>query len=244
MLPLRDLNPTRRFPIATLTLIILNVLVYFIFQAGLTEREAYRLAMEWAVVPRNITQHFDGEALLDIFRAMFMHGGLSHLLGNMLYLWIFGDNIEDRLGIPLYLVFYFTSGIVATLAQVAVSPLSTTPLLGASGAIAGVLGGYIVLYPGVRVRGLIFLGYFVQIADISALWVLGLWFVLQLINGLSSVGMLAGGGVAWFAHVGGFVTGMILIRVFTLLVPQPPPEHRRQMLYERHDPREGQGYWW
>ncbi len=244
MLPLSDINPTRRFPIATVILIGINVLVYFVFQAALSEREAYNLALDWAVVPGLLTRGFDGEAALDIVRAMFMHGSITHLGGNMLYLWIFGDNLEDRMGIPLYLGFYFVSGIAATLAQVAIAPDSPVPLLGASGAIAGVLGGYLLMFPGVRVRGLIFLGYFVRLAEISAVWVLGLWFLLQVFNGTMTIGSMAGGGVAWFAHIGGFVTGLSMMWVYLRLMPQPPPTDRRQMLYERHDPRVGRGSWW
>ena len=244
MLPLNDINPTRRFPIATLTLIIVNVLVFLLIQAPLSDYDAYLLAQNWAVIPAVITRSFSGEAALDIFRAMFMHGSLTHLLGNMLYLWIFGDNLEDRLGIPLYLGFYFLCGIVATLAQVMMAPGSTVPMLGASGAIAGVLGGYMIMFPGVRVRGLIFFGYFVRMADISALWVLGLWFALQFLNGIGSAGMLAGGGVAYFAHIGGFIAGVILIWLFMRMMPQPPSAARRKMLYDRYDPREGQGNLW
>jgi membrane associated rhomboid family serine protease len=244
MLPLQDINPTRRFPIVTLILIAVNVLVYLVFQAPLGDRAGYELALDWAVVPVLITRSFDGEAALDIFRAMFMHGSLVHLGSNMLYLWIFGDNLEDRLGIPLYLGFYFLSGIAATLAQIMIDPQSPIPMLGASGAIAGVLGGYLVLFPGVRVRGLIFFGYFVRLAEISAVWVLGLWFALQLFNGLTSLGMVSGGGVAFFAHIGGFVAGVVLMWLFTRMMPQPPLDKRRQMLYDRYDPREGHGYRW
>jgi membrane associated rhomboid family serine protease len=158
MFPLSDINPTHRFPIATIGLIGINVAVYFLFQATLNEREAYLLAANWAAVPAEISRGIGPEQTLDIFRAMFMHGSLTHLLGNMLYLWIFGDNLEDRLGIPLYLAFYFACGLAATLAQVMVDPASPIPMLGASGAIAGVLGGYLIMFPGVRVRGLVIHG--------------------------------------------------------------------------------------
>ncbi len=164
---------------------------------------------------------------------MFMHGGWAHLLGNMLYLWIFGDNLEDRMGILLYVGFYFACGFVAALAQVAVDPGSTVPMVGASGAIAGVLGGYLIMFPQVRVRGLIVLGYFIRMVELSAGWVLGMWFLLQLFNGLGSVGMLIGGGVAFFAHIGGFVAGVVLTWLFIRLVPQPPIPERIHMVY-RH----------
>ncbi len=245
MLPLRDINPTQRIPIANFTLIAINILVYFLFQAGLSPEDAYLLAMDWAVVPAIITRSgISPESLADVVRAMFMHGSIAHLAGNMLYLWIFGDNLEDRLGIPLYLLFYFACGAVATIAQIAVDPASDVPMLGASGAIAGVLGGYLVLFPGVRVRGLIFFGYFARMADLSALWVLGFWFVLQVVEGFASLGSLMGGGVAFFAHIGGFVAGLVLMWLFTLVVPQPSHDRRHEMLYRRYDARQGRGGWY
>ncbi|GAB4576097.1 MAG: rhomboid family intramembrane serine protease [Anaerolineae bacterium] len=244
MLPIADLNPTKRFPIANITLIVINVLVYFVFQAGLSPREAYALATDWAVVPAVIVRDFNGEAVLDIIRAMFMHGSLAHLLGNMLYLWIFGDNLEDRLGIPLYLAFYFSAGFAATFAQINIDPNSTVPMLGASGAIAGVLGGYMVLFPQVRVRGLVFLGYFTRIADLSAAWVLGFWFLMQVVEGMASVGSMMGGGVAFFAHIGGFVAGAIMMWLYTQMHPQPPAHKRREMLYDWHDPTRGERNYW
>lgn len=244
MFPLSDINPTHRFPIATIGLIGINVAVYFLFQATLNEREAYLLAANWAAVPAEISRGIGPEQTLDIFRAMFMHGSLTHLLGNMLYLWIFGDNLEDRLGIPLYLAFYFACGIAATLAQVMVDPASQIPMLGASGAIAGVLGGYLIMFPGVRVRGLVILGFFVQVAEVPAIVVLGLWFVLQVVNGLGAAGMLAGGGVAWFAHIGGFLAGVVLIVILMRIVPQPAVPQRREWLYDRYDRTRGRGAWW
>ncbi len=233
MLPLSDINPTRRFPIATVVLIAVNVLVFVIFELPLlgNERAFTNLLRDWAIVPAQLG--VDLESLLDVVRSMFMHGGWAHLLGNMLYLWIFGDNLEDRMGVLLYVGFYFACGFIAALAQVAVDPGSPVPMVGASGAIAGVLGGYLVLFPTVRVRGLILLGYFVRMVELSAVWVLGLWFVLQVFNGLGSVGMLIGGGVAFFAHIGGFVAGVVLTWLFTWLFPQPPASERVYMVY-RH----------
>jgi membrane associated rhomboid family serine protease len=153
----------------------------------------------------------------------------------MLYLGIFGDNVEDRLGKVLYVVFYFACGFAAGLAQVLIAPDSELPLVGASGAIAGVLGSYAVLYPGVRVRGLIFLGFFAQIAELPALLVLGFWFVTQLFSGLSSLGASAAlGGVAFFAHIGGFVMGALLTWTFMSITSPPPPDERREMLYRRY----------
>jgi membrane associated rhomboid family serine protease len=233
VLPLSDLNPTRRVPYLTYALIIINVLV-FLWELSFSERQLTRIFLDYSVVPYLVTHEFSTDTLLDFVRSMFFHGGWAHLLGNMLYLWIFGDNIEDRLGKVLYLVLYFASGFVAAFAQVVIDPESTIPLVGASGAIAGVLGSYAVMFPGVRVRGLIFLGIFSQIAEMPALLVLGFWFVMQLFNGIVSLGApVAGGGVAFFAHVGGFVTGAVLTWVFMSMVPQPPPDQRRDMLYQR-----------
>jgi membrane associated rhomboid family serine protease len=166
---------------------------------------------------------------------MFFHGGLAHLLGNMLYLWLFGDNVEDRMGVVLFLVLYFFGGFVASIAQIVVEPNSSIPLIGASGAIAGVLGGYLLLFPGVKVRGIIPLGIVIRIAEWPAWVVLGLWFAVQLLNGLVSVGVQTGavGGVAFFSHIGGFVSGLVMTWFFMKLVPQPEREERRKVLYER-----------
>lgn len=239
MLPIKDLNPTKRFPFFNIALIVANVVVYFVFQASLAPQAAYELALDWAVVPTLIVRDFNGEAVLDILRAMFMHGSIAHLAGNMLYLWIFGDNLEDRLGIPLYLAFYITAGVVATFAQINIDPNSQIPMLGASGAIAGVLGGYLVMFPQVRVRGLIFLGRFARLADVSAIWVLGFWFLLQVFEGLTSVG----GGVAFFAHIGGFIAGVVMMWVYLRINPQPSADQRRKLMYQRHDPRQGRADW-
>jgi membrane associated rhomboid family serine protease len=244
MLPLRDLNPTRRTPYVTWVLIAINVLV-FLWELSFSDRQLTQVFIKNSVVPYNVNSvvpynvtHdlFSLDTIFDFFRSMFFHGGWAHLLGNMLYLYIFGDNIEDRLGKILYVIFYAICGIAASLAQVVIDPNSTIPLIGASGAIAGVLGAYAVMFPGVRVRGLIFLGVFAQITDLPALLVLGFWFVMQLFNGLASLGARAaiGGGVAFFAHIGGFVMGAALVYLFMRLVPQPPPNVRNEMLYQRY----------
>ncbi len=235
MLPLRDLNPTRRTPVITYALIAVNVVIFF-WELSLSDGALNEAFYRLAVVPANILQApFSLEAFLDMLRSMFFHGGWAHLIGNMLYLWLFGDNIEDRMGIPLYLFLYFLSGFGATIAQVLFDPNSQIPMVGASGAIAGVLGAYLVMFPGVKVRGIIPLGWFARWVEWPAWAVLGLWFVLQLFNGAVSVGVQTdvSGGVAFFAHIGGFVAGMILTAIFMLLVPQPPREQRHEMLYER-----------
>jgi len=154
----------------------------------------------------------DWVVLATVLTSMFLHGSVLHLLGNMLYLWIFGNNIEDRLGRPGFVLFYLSGGLAAVLAQVAIDPRSQQPLIGASGAIAAVLGAYLVLYPGARILSLVFLGFFYQLIPVPALVVLGFWFVLQIIDGFTSLGgpSANAGGVAFFAHIGGFALGLVV----------------------------------
>lgn len=234
MLPISDINPTRRIPYVTYIIIAINVIV-FLGQLGLAEQQLFNLFTTQSVVPALVTRNpFSLETILDFIRSMFFHGGWAHIGGNMLYLWIFGDNIEDRLGKILYILFYLFCGFVAGIAQVIIDPNSQIPLVGASGAIAGVLGGYLVMFPGVRVRGLIIFGYFSRLTEIPAIFVLGFWFVIQLFNGVASFGVATGGGVAFFAHIGGFVAGMVVIWLFMRVVPQPPQQDRVNMLYQRN----------
>ncbi|UCF60024.1 MAG: rhomboid family intramembrane serine protease [Anaerolineaceae bacterium] len=235
MLPLKDLNPTRRIPVITYALIVINVLV-FIWEQTIPLNELEGIFMRLSVVPTFAIQDpLSLDTFLDFIRSMFFHGGWAHLLGNMLYLWLFGDNLEDRMGVVLYLFLYFLGGLVASFAQIIVNPNSLVPMIGASGAIAGVLGGYLILFPGVRVRGIIPLGFFVRAAEWPAWAVLGLWFVIQLFNGVVALGVQTGatGGIAFFAHIGGFITGLVLTWIFMKLVPQPPVEDRQEVLYER-----------
>jgi membrane associated rhomboid family serine protease len=159
---------------------------------------------------------------LTILTAMFMHGGFLHIIGNMLFLWIFGNNVEDAMGPLKFLAFYLLSGVAALALQVAFNPDSTVPTIGASGAIAGVLGGYILLYPRARVLTLIFLIFFVTFIEIPAIVMLGLWFLQQLYFGVADLSDPTGGGVAYFAHIGGFAFGLIFIRVFATRVRRPP----------------------
>lgn len=228
MIPLRDLNPTRRVPLITLLLIAANVLV-FLYEQSLSDRGLQRLILQYGTLPTRFT---DGSItpndLLTVFTSMFLHGGWLHVGGNMLYLWIFGNNIEDRLGIIRFILFYFLGGIAAAALQIIIDPTSPVPMIGASGAIAGVLGGYIVLYPRARVQTLIFIFIFIQVVSVPAAILLGWWFFLQLLNGFLSLGSSAGGGVAFFAHIGGFIAGVVMIKLFTLgRQPddwwQPPP---------------------
>jgi membrane associated rhomboid family serine protease len=238
VLPLKDNIPTRRPPIITIAIIIACVFVYFFLQKGGINGPSDTSVVKYAAIPYEITHPgkecalvetgqvaCEGEAgvtghapsqpstWLTILFAMFMHGGLLHLGGNMLFLWIFGNNVEDSMGYPRFLAFYLLGGLVATAAQVAVDPSSTTPTLGASGAIAAVLGGYALLYPRARVVTLIFIIIFVTVIELPALLVLGIWFLLQLLDA-SSQPLHGGGGVAYFAHIGGFLFGLLMIRLF------------------------------
>lgn len=233
MIPLRDLNPTRRTPFCTYALIALNVLV-FLWEQSFSQAQLQTIFTTLSVVPANVSQApFSPETILDMIRSMFFHGGWAHILGNMLYLYLFGDNVEDRFGAVLYLVIYFASGFGAAYAQVIMDPTSTTPLVGASGAISGVLGGYLVLYPRVEVRGIIPIGYFFYQVRWPAVAVLGLWFVMQLFYAIFSIGGQADGGVAFFAHVGGFVVGIVLVYLLMQIYRQPPVREREDMLYDR-----------
>jgi membrane associated rhomboid family serine protease len=234
MLPVQDLNPDRRFPIATYALIALNAIV-FIWELSLGDAQLQQAFNQIAAIPASISRApFATENLLDIVRSMFLHGGWEHILGNMLYLWLFGDNVEDRFGSLLYVALYFIGGFAAAYAQTLIDPSSNVPMIGASGAIAAVLGSYIVLYPGVRVRAIVPLGGYSRMSELPAWVVLGFWFVLQVFNGVASLGATADtGGVAVFAHIGGFIVGAVLTFVFMMLVPQPPAEDRNQMLYNR-----------
>lgn len=213
MIPLRDANPSRRTPVVTITLIGINVLVY-LYQWTLAGNEQLLPFFDtWAIIPAQLTTNFLPESFT-LLSAMFLHGSWLHLGGNMLYLWIFGDNIEDRLGPARYVIFYLLGGLAATAAQVLIDPDSPIPNVGASGAIAGVLGGYLVLYPRARVTTLVFR----FITQVPAYIVLGFWFVLQLFEGVGSLAAVStqSGGVAFFAHVGGFVAGALLIKPFLI----------------------------
>ena len=219
MIPLRDANPTRRAPIITL-LLIAACFVVFAYELGVLANSGdeglNRFFLDYGVVPRQVSAAVDhrdlaSPAILAIFTSMFLHGGWVHILGNMLYLWIFGNNVEDRLGRIGFLLFYVVGGVAAALTQIAIDPQSTAPLVGASGAIAAALGAYLVLYPGARILSLVFLGFFYQLIEVPALVVLGFWFILQLIDGLGSLGgSNAQGGVAFFAHIGGFALGVLV----------------------------------
>ena len=238
MIPLRDNIPTRRFPVLTVALIVINVLIYFTVQhGGITHGPSDSSVVRYGVIPYEIThpgKHCElvpggqvaceGQAgvtgtassqpntWLTVITSIFMHGGLLHIAGNMLFLWVFGNNIEDSMSRWRFIVFYLLGGIVANFAQVAVNPDSTAPGVGASGAIAAVLGGYALLYPRARVITAVILIFFITLLDLPALLVLGAWFVLQVVD--AAVSSPLGGGVAYYAHIGGFVFGLLLIKLF------------------------------
>jgi len=224
MIPLRDANPTRRPALVTLGIVI-ACCVAFGWELGLqaSGEAAFEAAItDWGVVPGRLTaawgsgQFVSGESVT-LLTSQFLHAGWLHLIGNLLYLWIFGNNVEDRLGRAGFLIFYLTGGVLAGLAQVAIDPESPIPTIGASGAIAATLGAYLVFYPRAKVTSLVFLGFFYQLVRIPAAIVLGFWFVLQLLDGIGSLGMTQGGGVAFFAHIGGFLFGALVAWLLTLL---------------------------
>ena len=216
MIPLRDENPSRSVPVVSRLLIVVNTIA-FVYQL-MQGADLRAFMVEWGMVPARLTLalHYGEESLagpgLTLLTSMFLHGGWLHLVGNMWYLWIFGDNVEDRLGRGRFILFYVAAGIVAALLHYALNPASRLPTVGASGAIAGVLGGYLVTFPRARVITLVPLFPFFQVMALPAVVVLGLWFVIQFFSGFISMGF-GGGGVAWWAHVGGFVFGLIAMRL-------------------------------
>ena len=203
MFPLSDVIPSRTTPYVTVTLIALNALA-FLYELQLNELDLQLFVEVFGVVPAAFSWP-------TVVTSIFLHGGWMHFLGNMLYLWIFGDNVEDRLGHSTYLALYLAFGGVAALGQVAVHPTSVIPMIGASGAIAGVMGAYFVLYPRSRVLTVVFIIFFIDLIEIPAIFFLGVWFLMQLSNGVvGSLGsQVADGGVAFWAHVAGFAAGVL-----------------------------------
>jgi membrane associated rhomboid family serine protease len=239
--PLKDNIPTDRTPYVTIALIAINVIAYFLLQrGGILSGPSDSGVIDYGAIPYEITHPgkecaialgqivcegqpgVTGQApdqpptILTVFTSMFMHGSLLHLGGNMLFLWIFGNNVEDSMGHVKFLVFYLLGGIAALLAQTAIDPNAAVPTIGASGAVAAVLGGYILLYPRARVITIIFIVFFFTIVELPAMVVLGLWFLLQLFYGAADAATPAGGGggVAYFAHIGGFIFGLLMIKLF------------------------------
>jgi membrane associated rhomboid family serine protease len=225
LIPIRDLNPTRRFPIWTLTIIIANVVVFLATAHGLSTSEAS--AFHYGVIPCDVfhrcaalsaelRRQFPSRAPLEsVFTSMFMHADILHIGFNMLFLWVFGNNVEDRLGRVRFPIFYVLTGVIAAYTFMAFDPSGRVPLIGASGAIAGVLGAYLVLWPRATVVSILPLGIFFIPIRMRAWVMLGLWFVIQVLDGLAGLGQIEqASGTAFLAHVGGFVSGMILILVF------------------------------
>lgn len=206
LIPLSDASrrPTR-IPVVTIGLIAVNCIVFLMELAG---GDAF--VLRWSVVPARITS---GHGWITILTAMFLHGSWSHILGNMVFLWAFGPEMEDSMNRVRYLIFYLAGGLVAMLAQVAISPSSTVPNLGASGAIAAVMGGFLVTYPRDRIRSVLFIFIFIRITMIPAALLIGFWFLIQLWNA-GSVAQVQHGGVAYVAHVGGFIFGAVTARLF------------------------------
>jgi len=248
--PLKDNIPTDRFPLVTVALIVANTLMYFLFQkGGILHGPSNTNVIEYGAIPCELShpgQHVDAfrdaagrvqfqcangpgaipgapSSYLTVLTSMFMHGSILHLAGNMLFLWIFGNNVEDSMGRVKFIAFYLLGGIAALALQTVVGPNASVPTVGASGAIAAVLGGYILLYPRARVVTVIFLVIFFTVLELPALLVLGLWFVQQAVFGATNLTdpTGGGGGVAYFAHIGGFLFGLLVIRAIARAKPVP-----------------------
>ena len=221
MIPLRDSQPSYSTPVVTLSLIVANIAVFF-YQISLDQFSLNHLIFTYGIVPDRLQYG-------DLLTSMFMHGGWMHLIGNMWFLWIFGDNVEDVLGKWKYLLFYVLCGVAAGLVHAFLNPLSRVPTIGASGAIAGVMGAYLLKFPHSRIHTLIPIFIFFTTVDIPAFLILIYWFLIQAFSGVGQIGYshLSRGGVAWFAHIGGFLAGMVLI----LLLRTKPRYHHRKDLH-------------
>ncbi len=241
MFPLKDNIPTDRFPFVTVALILANVVIYFLLQDGgwqITENDTGEWSVrDYALIPCDVAEQCDagdvpvthvGE-IPSIFTSMFMHGSLLHLGGNMLFLWIFGNNVEDAMGPVKFVLFYLAGGIAADALQIVFDVDSAVPTLGASGAVAAVLGGYILLYPRARVITVVFLIIFFTVIELPAMLMLGLWFAQQIVFGALEYGTAeqGGGGVAYFAHIGGFLFGLATIRLLATHVKDVGAGRRR-----------------
>jgi membrane associated rhomboid family serine protease len=253
MFPYKDDNPTELRPIVTVGIIAANVLAWLFIQGMGSAEPLVRSVCDLGLVPGELLQTAKPGSgvelapglfcLVDVqphyatlVTSMFMHGGWLHLIGNMVFLWVFGNNIEDVMGHGRFIVFYLLCGIAAAAAQILIGPNSIMPMVGASGAISGILGAYLLLYPRVRVHTLLFLGFYVTTVALPAYLMLGVWAVLQLLGGLVTLSGVDRGGTAFFAHIGGFVAGLILIRFFasedTLRRrPDPPSAYYRYRTY-------------
>ncbi len=252
MFPYKDDNPTELPPIVTVAIIAANVLVWLFIQGMGSPETLVRSVCDLGLVPGELLQTAKPGSGVElapglfcvvgaphyttILTSMFTHGGWLHLIGNMVFLWVFGNNIEDVMGHGRFIVFYLLCGVVAAGAQMLVGPNSVVPMVGASGAISGVLGAYLLLYPRVRVHTLLFFGFYITTVALPAYVMLGYWAVLQLLGGLVSLSGIDQGGTAFFAHIGGFATGLLLIRFFASddalrRRPQPPAPYYRYRTY-------------
>ncbi|MDQ7052968.1 MAG: rhomboid family intramembrane serine protease [candidate division KSB1 bacterium] len=210
MIPLRDENPRTGWPVVNFAFIAINILV-FIYQLGLPAPLEHEFVLKYGAVPASILQGANWHTLIT---SMFLHGGFAHIIFNMLYLYIFGDNVENSMGSLRYIVFYLSAGLFAALAHMIMNPMSTVPMVGASGAISGIMGAYMVQYPRARVLVLVPIFFFITTLRVPALFLLAFWFITQLSSGLATIGMGMGGGIAWFAHIGGFIYGAATVKLF------------------------------
>jgi len=247
MIPYRDENQTQRTPFITLGIIAINVLVWIFFQRGGQDIAVASSVCNYGLIPGELTGLFrpgdpgfpmgggmvcladPGRQFSHLITSMFLHGSWMHLIGNMWFLWLFGNNIEDSMTRPRFVAFYLICGLAAALAQVSANAASNVPMVGASGAISGVMGAYLILYPRVRVYTLVPLGFFFWTIKLPAWVMLGYWIALQLLSGLGSLREIEKGGVAFFAHVGGFIAGLVLIKLFAsedVLQRRPMPPQR------------------
>ncbi len=244
MIPIRDVNPTRSTPWVTWSILLVCGLV-FLWQSMLPPGVDAAFVQTWGLVPRRIA-YGDPTAAITVLTSMFMHGGFMHVLGNLWFLYIFGDNVEDNLGSARFAIFYVLSGVAAAAAQYLANPLSPVPMVGASGAIAGVLAAYLVLYPRARVVTLVPIFIFLQWIELPAVVFIALWFALQFYSGLGSLTQGTTGGVAYWAHIGGFLAGLVMVFVFRRpKLPDPnegwrvvrlPPRAQRPRDPWRNDP--------
>jgi membrane associated rhomboid family serine protease len=227
MIPLRDNIATRTFPIITVSIIFVNILIFLWMRFTLTGIEGQTVYKYYGLVPKEFMTALHARwdlapyNVMTIFSSMFLHGGFFHLGGNMLYLWIFGNNIEDAMGHGRFIAFYILAGIVAALAQLLYDPASNIPMVGASGAVSGILGAYLVLYPYARIKTLLFIIIFIKIVELPAIVLLTIWFFMQVLYSQLE-------GVAWYAHIGGFVFGLVVIKLFSRKLPKRSSRARQQ----------------
>lgn len=221
LFPLYDENPTKSIPWVTLLLILVNVLVFAYELSLQSAGKLQQLFQTAALIPYEITNvaklssDVPNIGILAMFTSMFMHGSWLHIIGNMWYLWIFGNNVEDTLGHAKYLLFYLLCGIVGGIGHILSQPYSQVPTIGASGAIAGVLAGYLIMFPTARIVTIVPIFIFIQIIKVPAILLIGLWFLIQIASGMGSLSTQASGGTAWFAHIGGFIAGVVLVLVLS-----------------------------